>query len=86
MPLLAILLAFGLEWAAARSRALFTLFMVTIALAISIQAIGACYYPSTWNVEPLNVDLHHERLWDWRDTELSRCLSEGLRQWTKTSP
>jgi hypothetical protein len=86
MPLLAILLAFGLEWAAARSRALFTLFLVTIALAIGIQVIGACFYPSTWNLEPLNVDLHHERLWDWRDTELSRCLSEGLRHWTKTSP
>ena len=25
-----------------------------------------------------NVDLHHERLWDWRDTELSRCLIESL--------
>ncbi len=86
MPLLAILLAFGLEWAANRSRVLFALFMVTIALGVGIQVIGACCYPSTWNLEPLNVDLHHERLWDWRDTELSRCLGEGLRQWRKISP
>ena len=86
IPLFAILLAFGLDWAMARSRGLTALFIGTIILAIGIQVIGACFYPSTWNLEPLNVDLHHERLWDWRDTELSRCLGEGLRQWTKTSP
>jgi hypothetical protein len=56
-----------------------------IIVAIAIQVIGACFYPSTWNLEPLNVDLHHERLWDWRDTELSRCLREGLAERVKTS-
>ena len=85
IPLFAILLAFGLDWAMARSRALMALFIGTIILAIAIQVIGACYYPSNWNLEPFNVDLHHERLWDWRDTELSRCLGEGLRQWKNTS-
>jgi hypothetical protein len=79
IPLFAILLAFGLDWAMARSRGLTALFIGTIIVAIGIQVIGACFYPSNWNLEPLNVDLHHERLWDWRDTELSRCLGEALR-------
>ena len=81
IPLFAILLAFGLDWAMARSRLMTGLFLGTIVLAIGIQVIGACFYPSTWNLEPLNVDLHHERLWDWRDTELSRCLRENLKQY-----
>jgi hypothetical protein len=83
IPLFAILLAFGLNWAMGRSRGLTALFIVTIIVAIVIQIIGACFYPSNWNLEPLNVDLHHERLWDWRDTELSRCLSKILRQYLR---
>ena len=83
MPLLAVLLAFGMDRAAARSRALFALFLVAIALAMGVQMIGAFCYPSTWNFEPENVDTHHERLWDWRDTELSRCLIETWRRHAK---
>jgi hypothetical protein len=78
MPLLAILLAFGLEWAAARSCALVALFMVTITFAIGVQIVGASCFPSSWNLKPVNVDYYHNRLWDWRDTELSRCLSETI--------
>ena len=35
-------------------------------------------YPSTWNFYPDNIDIDHERLWDWRDTEISRCLKESI--------
>src|SRR5262249_46627615 len=76
--LFAILLAFGLDWMRTRSRALFVLSGVTIAMAIGVHAIGAFCFPSTWNLLPDNVDFHHSRLWDWRDTELSRCLIECL--------
>jgi hypothetical protein len=79
MPLFAILLAFALDWMFDRSRALVALAGVLIAYSVALQAIGAYCYPSTWNVEPVNVDLHHERLWDWRDTEVSRCLVEAWR-------
>jgi hypothetical protein len=61
-----------------RSFAAVALFAVSIIIAIGIQAIGAFCYPSSWNQKPLNVDYHHERLWDWRDTELSRCVLESL--------
>jgi hypothetical protein len=77
-PLFGVLLACGLDWARDRSRALMALFAVTILVSVAIHAIGAFCYPSTWNFYPADIDLHHERLWDWRDTELSRCLKESL--------
>jgi hypothetical protein len=76
-PLLAILLASGLDWSYARCRALAPAFMLAIGVSIGIQAIGAFCYPSDWNATPTNVDLHHERLWNWRDSELTRCLIKG---------
>jgi hypothetical protein len=78
MPLFALVLAFGLEWMREHSRTLVAITYLTIAFSIGVHAVGTYCYPSTWNMAPANVDLHHERLWDWRDTELSRCLIEKL--------
>jgi hypothetical protein len=78
IPLFAILFAYGLDWMLARSRVLAAISAMTVILAIAVQLIGAYCYPSSWNLEPRNVDLHHERLWDWRDTELSRSLIESF--------
>jgi len=83
IPLFAILLAFELDWAVDRSRILTVLFAITIALGIAVQLIGAYCFPSSWNLKPVNVDFRHERLWDWRDSELSRCLVETWRQYRK---
>jgi hypothetical protein len=77
-PLFGVLLACGLDWAWDRSRGLMALFTIAILLSVAVHAIGAFCYPSTWNFYPADIDLHHERLWDWRDTELSRCLKESL--------
>lgn len=77
IPLLAILLALGLDWARSRSRKLLLLYRLTIAAAILVQVVGAACYPSSWNLAPESVDRHHERLWDWYDSELKRCLREG---------
>ena len=79
VPLFAILFAFVLDWMLTRSRILVLFSAMTIVLSIAVQLIGAYCYPSTWNAQPRPVDLHHERLWDWRDTELSRCLFEALQ-------
>jgi hypothetical protein len=82
-PLFAILLAFGLDWALARSSTLLALAAMAILVAIAVQALGAYCYPTDWNLRPTNVDLHHERLWEWRDTELSRCLTAALNPATR---
>jgi hypothetical protein len=79
MPLFALIFAFGLEWMLTHSRALVMLSALAVAFSIGVHAIGAFRYPSTWNHSPANVDLHHERLWDWRDTEVVRCLIETLK-------
>jgi hypothetical protein len=79
VPVFTILLAFGLDWMLTRSRVLIVMSTVTIVWSIAVQSIGAFCYPSTWNIRPTNVDRHHERLWDWRDTELSRCLFESYK-------
>jgi hypothetical protein len=76
IPLFAIPFAYGLQWMLARSRALVAISALTVGFSIAVQLIGVSCYPSSWNLEPRNVDTHHERLWDWRDTELSRCLIE----------
>jgi hypothetical protein len=79
IPLFAILFAYGLDWMLTRSRILVVISALTVVFSIAVQVIGAFCYPSSWNFEPRNVDLHHERLWDWRDTELSRSLVEKLK-------
>jgi hypothetical protein len=78
MPLFAILLGFALDWMLRRARGWLVVAGLSIVYSIAVQSIGAFCYPSTWNQKPANVDLHHERLWDWRDSELRRCLSEGI--------
>ena len=43
--------------------------------SIGIAAAGAFVYPNEqWNTSPASVDLHHRRLWDWRDTQIGRVL------------
>jgi len=78
IPLFAILFAFGLDWMLAQSRVLVAISALAVIFSIAIQFIGAFLYPSSWNFHPYNVDVHHERLWDWRDTELSRCVIESI--------
>jgi len=74
---LAILLAFAIDWSLSRRRPLRLAFAVAVAWSIALQVVGAWCYPSTWNRLPADVDRHHERLWDWRDTEIRRCLAES---------
>lgn len=80
VPLLAVMLAFLLDEARARARVLIVLAALTIAWSVGIQALGAFRYPSDWNLRPENVDRHHERLWDWKDTEIVRCLLSAPRR------
>ncbi len=78
VPLFAIVLACGLEHARTRSRTLQLVFTMAIVLSIGVQIIGAFCSPSSWSLKPNNIDTHHERLWDWVDNEVTRCLSESL--------
>jgi hypothetical protein len=78
IPPLAILLGFVLDWAVERSRPARIGLGAAIAFSVGVQLIGVFYYPSSWNRAPTEVDHDHQRLWDWRDSELTRCLAEGI--------
>ncbi|GIW88017.1 MAG: hypothetical protein KatS3mg108_2341 [Isosphaeraceae bacterium] len=76
VPLLAILLAAALDATRSRARPLRLLIDVAIAASVAVQALGAWWYPSSWNLRPANIDTHHERLWDWTDSEWTRMIRE----------
>ena len=87
LPVFAVMLAFALDWSRKRCRPMFAALVVTGVFSVAIEMIGAFYFPSTWNAQPADINLAHERLWDWSDTELSRCLREGPKKpYWLTSP
>jgi len=46
--------------------------------SLCVQFVGAFYYPSgNWDGEP-NVDYHPDRLWDWKDTQITRTFNAGM--------
>jgi hypothetical protein len=78
VPLLAVLLACGLDWSWSRCRPAFAALGAAAALALRAFFIREFYYPtSSCNASPQDVDERPERLWDWRDNQRRRCLAEG---------
>ncbi len=77
IPLLAIALGLALQWSRARFRPLYAITLVSIAVSIGVQLLGALEYPSGWDEFPQSVDTSRERLWDWSDSELSRCVKKS---------
>ena len=74
IPLLAIVLGLALAWAKNRCRPVYAATLILIAISIAIQFLGAAVYPSGWEVSPTEVDRDPKRLWDWSDSELTRCV------------
>jgi hypothetical protein len=53
--------------------------LCVLALLWSVVAAGTgAFFKDNWNTSPADVDKHHERLWDWRDSEIPRAWSLGL--------
>lgn len=78
-PIFAVALAGALEWARRRGRGAMIGFAALAAWSAALQLVAMVCYPSSWHGRPVNADRHHERLWDWRDSEPMRCLREGPR-------
>jgi hypothetical protein len=76
-PILAIGLAAAVGGGIAESR--FRIATGLVAAAVLVNAVGFLCYPSTWHNAPTNADRDHARLWDWRDSEVTRGLREGVR-------
>ncbi len=86
IPLLAIPLGLALQWSRARFRPLYPIALVLIAVSVGVQLLGALAYPSGWDEFPQSVDVAHERLWDWSDSELSRCIKKSKAYQTLLGP
>jgi hypothetical protein len=62
-----------------QGRRLSLLATASLTWSIGIAALGAFVHPhERWNTLPADVDRHHERLWDWSDMQIRRCLTAGL--------
>jgi hypothetical protein len=81
-PLLGVMLGLGLAelgWSEANGAQMPPvrwLFGILLGYSVFIQAVGAFCWPSTWN---RGYPPAHERLWDWKRTEIATCLREGPR-------
>ena len=76
LPLLVPAAAFGMD--ALRGPARVAIASAALAWSIAVAAIGAFHHPQDrWNVDPLDVDRHHERLWDWSDMQILRAWNAG---------
>ena len=53
--------------------------VVLLVGSMAIAAAGAFIYPhERWNIEPADVDQHHDRLWDWTDSQIRRTFRSPL--------
>jgi len=52
---------------------LLILFIITIAISFFVQIIGAFLYDYEWDRNP-NIDLNQNRLWSWKESQLSYYL------------
>ncbi len=81
VDLLPLLIPIAAEGAAvlARNRVSSAAAAGALAWSVALAATGACCYPAErWNTSPDDVDVRHERLWDWRDPQFVRCWNTGL--------
>jgi len=47
---------------------------VLIGASVLLHSLAAAYWTGDWYVFPTNVDIDHARLWDWKDSEITRLL------------
>jgi hypothetical protein len=60
------------------SRSAIAALWVALAWSVAVAALGAFVFPhERWNLMPEDVDRHHERLWDWSDTQILRASYAG---------
>jgi hypothetical protein len=79
LPLLVPLAAHGVARLQAMPRWTHALAVAALCWSVTVGATGAFVYPNDmWNIDPLDVDRRHERLWDWRDSQIARCWTRGL--------
>ena len=74
VPFLALFAAFVFDRVRlAASRPAIGVCTALVLLSIAVNAPGALSFkPWLWNVDPVNIDDHYDRVWDWRDPPFLR--------------
>lgn len=76
LPFLIIFLVF--VWSDIfKRRYLKIIFTLLVIFSVFVQMVGAFCYPSSWNGHPVSIDFAPERVWDFKDSQLLRCIKEG---------
>jgi hypothetical protein len=66
-------------WDVSRARIWTRARTAIVGWSILVQLVGVfCYPGGAWNALPRDVDRAHERLWDWRDSQIPRTVRAGL--------
>ena len=73
IPFLSILMIPAIDSLRAKKKQV-SIFILTIFISFSIQAVGAFLYNNEWNKTP-DIDHHQDRLWSWRNSQLVHYLS-----------
>jgi hypothetical protein len=73
LPLLVILVA-PVAGTLRQRAPLGTAFALLLLASVLLHTLAAVYWTGDWYVSPSNVDLDHARLWDWRDSEITRLV------------
>ena len=60
-----------------RARAATVAIVVALTYSMSVQAIGAFCWPSSWTLN--DNPPYRYRLWDWRESDIELCIRDGPR-------
>jgi hypothetical protein len=60
-----------------RARAATVAIIVAFTYSMSVQAIGAFCWPSSWTLN--DNPPYRYRLWDWRESDIELCIRDGPR-------
>jgi hypothetical protein len=56
-------------------------FMLALLASVYVHGLGADASPCGFDIDPDNIDMHHERLWDVADGEIARCTQREVGTW-----
>ena len=76
LPGLCLLMTLPWKWITAH-RFVWSTFVTATAFSVAVQIVGVLYYPCDWYDKPVSATIYRDRLWDWKDPEVLRCLSAG---------
>ena len=81
IPILMVFMAMGFGEVTRGGRPIKVLFAVLVLVSVFVHWLGAVWYPQGFNMHPNSINLYPERLWDFSDGELVRCVNKLWLCW-----